>query len=250
MIDKKNIKDSGLLEQYILGELAAQEQNAVEALLNEDFELRSYVNGLEEELEMMAFENAVTPPKDVKNNLLKTIDAEKTNNINFYTYAASVAAVVFFVSSIWLFNQYQEVQRNYDVTNDTLDNLKEEIEQIKSDANTSERLARIIKDENTAPFVVKGNEKVDFKTVVAYVNHEKKEVVINPKQLPKLSSDKTYQMWGDVNGEMIDMGILDPEKDYLAMNYIDNATSINITIEPAGGNDHATVENLVANVFL
>ena len=49
---------------------------------------------------------------------------------------------------------------------------------------------------------------------------------------------------------MISMGVLDRTKNLLTMNYIDNAESLNITIEPLGGNDHPTVSRLVSNVYL
>jgi hypothetical protein len=49
---------------------------------------------------------------------------------------------------------------------------------------------------------------------------------------------------------MIDMGVILKNEPMLAMKYIPNATSLNITIEPLGGNDHPTVERLVSNVYL
>ena len=250
MIDKNNIKESGLLEQYILGDMTLHEKNEIEVLLANDSELRNYVLELEEELEKVAFENAVNPPAEVKDGLMKTIASDTPKRSNFYTYAASVAAAIFLLSSFWLFNQWQKEQSANEAINEELVEIKGEIDVLIEKLDETASLAEIIKNPDTAPFLVKGNEKVAFNNVVAYVNHKKKEVVINAQKLPELPKDKSYQMWGDVDGEMIDMGVINLEKDYLAMNYIDEATSINITIEPAGGNDHATVENLVANVFL
>jgi len=34
------------------------------------------------------------------------------------------------------------------------------------------------------------------------------------------------------------------------MNFMENAGPLNITIETAGGNDHATVTQLITNVYL
>jgi hypothetical protein len=59
-----------------------------------------------------------------------------------------------------------------------------------------------------------------------------------------------YQMWADVDGVMINMGLLPADADLIPVKYIDRAESFNITIEPAGGNDHPTVENLISNVLL
>jgi hypothetical protein len=68
--------------------------------------------------------------------------------------------------------------------------------------------------------------------------------------LPDLDAEHDYQMWADVEGEMIDMGVISKSKTLMAMAYIDHAESLNITIEPAGGNDHPTVARLVTNVHL
>jgi len=72
----------------------------------------------------------------------------------------------------------------------------------------------------------------------------KKTVVISTKQLPELDDQHDYQMWADVEGVMINMGIIERNKEMLAMNYIENAESLNITIEPSGGSDHPNVLNL------
>jgi hypothetical protein len=45
------------------------------------------------------------------------------------------------------------------------------------------------------------------KRAVAYVNHKAQSVVVNPQALPTLSEEETYQMWADLDGEMISMGV-------------------------------------------
>ena len=86
--------------------------------------------------------------------------------------------------------------------------------------------------------------------MLSYVNHTTKSVVVNTQRLPKLNNDEDYQMWADVEGEMINMGVISKSSQLLAMNYIDHAESLNITIEPSGGSEHPTVSRLVTNVYL
>jgi hypothetical protein len=43
---------------------------------------------------------------------------------------------------------------------------------------------------------------------------------------------------------------LQTNEELITLKYIDKAESLNITIEPAGGNDHPTVEKLIAYVTL
>ncbi len=47
---------------------------------------------------------------------------------------------------------------------------------------------------------------------------------------------------------MINIGLLQhPGDDMQALQFIDNAESLNITLEPAGGSEHPTVELLYVN---
>jgi hypothetical protein len=46
------------------------------------------------------------------------------------------------------------------------------------------------------------------------------------------------------------MGLLPTDRELVTLTYIDRAESLNITIEPKGGNDHPTVERLISNVYL
>ena len=126
---------------------------------------------------------------------------------------------------------------------DRLSNLEQTFEV------TSQRY-QSINNRNVIPLLLKGNRIFPESRAVAYVNHTAKSVMVNSQGLPPLEKDKTYQMWADVDGVMINMGLLPADTDLIPLKYIDRAESFNITIEPAGGNDHPTVENLISNVLL
>ena len=77
-----------------------------------------------------------------------------------------------------------------------------------------------------------------------------KKVMVNTSQLSELDAQHDYQMWADVEGEMINMGVINTEEPLIAMTYIEDAESLNVTIEPKGGSDHPTVSRLITNVYL
>jgi len=67
-----------------------------------------------------------------------------------------------------------------------------------------------------------------------------------------LPENQCYQMWTEVNGEMVNLGIIKESKnqdELFALPYGEKAVSY-ITIEPMGGNMTPTVENIVANIAL
>lgn len=263
-MDKKKIIEDGLLELYLLGELTEQEQLAIEDALQKDNSLREIYAAMEEDFQKMAFENALAPPSSVKASLEQRLVAKnedpivrKLNTSNatgiksyFPIAAAASLTILFALSSFWLYNQWQSSENNLLELQEQTTGLQDRLNNLEKNFQETDKKYRLLSGPDVIPLLLVGNKAAPNSQAVVYVNHKTKEVVVNPQGLQELESDKTYQMWADVEGEMIDMGLLSPREDLMVMKYIEEAESLNVTIEPAGGNDHATVENLIANVVL
>ncbi|MEM6719639.1 MAG: anti-sigma factor [Bacteroidota bacterium] len=264
MKDRNTIIESGMLEMYLLGLLPDEQVTALEQTLAEDAVLATKYAEIEQDFENVSLENAIQPPDFIKEDLfeeirkkyegVKTLPKEETstnikNTSQFLWIAASVAAV-FMIGAFWMFTQWNATKDDLQVTQQELNDIKKQIENLQGDLKDSQLLADVINDPNTLQYALKGNDKIPGGFAKAYINHEDKSAIVNVQKLPELPADKTYQMWADVEGEMINMGVIDKSKNVVVLEYIDEATSLNITIEPAGGSDHATVEQLVTNVYL
>jgi len=263
-MDKKKIIEDGLLELYLLGELSQEEQLAVEHALQKDSSLKKIYDGMEEDFQKMAFENAVEPPSSIKTSLKQTLESsveeppvrklETAMSESGRSYlpmaAAASLALLFALSSFWLYNRWKTSENSLLELQEQTSDLQNRLNDLEKNYQDTNQKYRKINDPNVIPLLLVGNATAPNSQAVAYVNHKTKEVVVNPQGLQELEADKTYQMWADVDGEMIDMGIVSNEEDLITLKYIDKAESLNITIEPTGGSDHATVENLVANVLL
>jgi anti-sigma-K factor RskA len=264
MKDRKTIIESGMLEQYFLGTLPEEQLVVVEKMLEEDTVLAEKFSEIEADFEKIAFENAVKPPSFIKENLIaalqedskvktlpkEIVEQDESSNSQTYMWIAAGIAALFMVSSLWMFTQWNTTQDDLQITQQELDSIKDQIANLQGNLETSQLLAAVVKDPNTLQYALKGNAKIPDGFATAYINHENKSAIVNAQKLPALPADKTYQMWADVEGEMINMGIIDKSKDVVVLQYINEATSLNITIEPAGGSDHATVAQLVTNVYL
>ena len=138
-----------------------------------------------------------------------------------------------------------EIDRNVSKQESLLDSLNA----ITRKTLEKESWIAYVNDPKTERHLLKGNDLAPEATVLNYVNHEQKSVLISLHNMPELQ-DKDYQMWADVDGKMIDMGVIDTSQQILTMNYIKDAESINITIEEKGGSDHPDVSNLIGSVSL
>ena len=67
------------------------------------------------------------------------------------------------------------------------------------------------------------------------------------KNVPNAPTAHCYQLWADVNGKMVSLGILKTGEEWMELKYLENAESLNVTIEKEGGSQHPTVTRLIAN---
>lgn len=260
MMDKKFIIENGLLEQYLLGELNDLEEKEVYTAINSDAELKSQFKILETSFENLGLENAVNPHPRVKSKLMTNISKLKkenkvrqldtTKNNGFYLKIVASILILMMAGGFWIFSIFEQTKNQLKVVENEKTILLKEMEILQENIKKTNAWYAIINSPDTERYLLKGNELVSKAKVVGYVNRKEKSVLINTSDLPALDEEHDYQMWADVEGEMINMGILDKNSNMLAMAYIDNSESLNITIEPAGGSDHPNVSNLVANAYL
>lgn len=262
-MDRNSIKKDGILEQYLLGELSAQDVRKVEAMLQQDEALRNDFRALEEDFERLAFENAIDPRPEVKTSLMKKVEASdfqtaeaqvktlpRKNRTSFYFPVAASIAALLLLGSVWLYTNWQRANQDVETLQNQTTDLQQRIERLEDDLKQTQEVNLTLNSPDVAKLILKGNTVSPNSVAVAYVDHKNKKVHLNPEGLAALDEDHDYQLWADVEGEMINMGVIPEEGTMVAMTYIDHAESLNITIEPAGGNDHPTVERLISNTVL
>jgi anti-sigma-K factor RskA len=241
--------DSDLLEKYLLGTTTLEESHQVERYIAMYPEVRETYEELQENLEAFAKLHAIKTPEGLKNRILERIRAQQTGRRKFqrFAIAATFAAFVFAGSSYFFYNQNQNLQQENTIVNNKIKTLEADMRSQLEDVRNQ---FIVLNNPSTRKFMVNGNKKARELKAVAYVNPVKKLSYINVRNLPYLPEDQCYQMWAEVNGEMVNLGVIKDIEDkdkLLALPYGENAVSY-ITIEPKGGNNTPTVQNIVANI--
>ncbi len=251
--DVEKLLDSDLLERYLMEDTSEEETKKVIYYVDTYPEVKTHFDELQDNLERYARSFAKKPPVELKERIMDKVSATSPatthRRIRWYAIAASIAALLFAGYSIFLRQSNSELIKENQL-------VMQEIEALKQEYNTTfGKLASVrseldkLRNPETQKYVLRGNQRAKDLKTVAYINPVEKVSMINVVDLPELPEDKVFQMWADVNGEMISLGILEKaENRLLRVPYQEDASSYNITIEPKGGNKHATVENLVANV--
>lgn len=241
--------DTDLLEKYLLGTTTLEESLQVERYIAMYPEVRKTFDELQTNLEAFAKMHALAPPEGLKARILARIRAQNVGRRKFkrYMVAATVAAFVFAGSSYFFYNQSQNLQEKNTIVNNKIKSLEADMREQLEDVRNQ---FIVLNNPNTRKYYMKGNDRAKELKAVAYVNPVKKLSYINVQHLPQLPEDQCYQMWAEVNGELVNMGIIRQMSDndkLWALPYADHAMGY-ITIEPKGGNTTPTTENIVANL--
>jgi len=249
---KEKIKiflESDLLEKYLLGNTTEIETLRVEQYIAMYPEVRNTYNELQENLETFAKLHSIKSPEGLKEKIVARIRSERSGRKKFFRYAiaASFAAVMFASASYFFYNQNQNLQEENIVVSNKIKLLEADMKQQLEDVRNQ---FIVLNNPQTKKYNVNGNRKAKELKAVAYINPVKKLSYINVSKLPNLPENQCYQMWAEVNGEMLNLGIIQEasnSQNLMALPYAENAVSY-ITIEPEGGNQNPTVDNIVANI--
>ncbi|SHG99373.1 anti-sigma factor domain-containing protein [Flagellimonas flava] len=244
-----NFLDSDILEKYLVGDTTKEEALKAERYIAMYPEVRETYNQLQDNLEAFAKMYARKTPEGLKEIILHSAKKERTTNRRFYRYAvaACIAIMAFAGSSYFFWNQNQSLQKeNTYVTNQIKyleENMKNQLEDVRNQFI-------VLNNPATKRYNLMGKKEGKELKAIAYINPVKKLSYINVSNVPELPENKCFQMWAEVNGELVNLGVIkefDDKDKLLALPYAENAIGY-ITIEPEGGNSAPTVQNIVANI--
>ncbi|WMI68349.1 anti-sigma factor [Mangrovimonas sp. YM274] len=260
---------SDLLDKYILGTADASEILEVEHFISKYPEAHDEYIRLQDNLEILAKSNAVEAPKFILDSIHNTIEKENTKKEtpvislthtevrrkkSWYRYsiAASIAAFIFASAAFLLYQQNILLKQENQVVVDEVFDLRNDIENNNQKLDNLMRQFMKLNNPETEKYVLRGNDRAKDLKTVAYINAEDKTSMIDVVSLPQLPEDQTYQIWAELQGKMVNLGILDAsDRKLKPIPYMEDALGLSITIEPKEGHGNAaSAENEVAEISL
>jgi hypothetical protein len=252
--------NSGLLDKYLLGETTSAEAEKVESYIARYPEIENAYNTMQHNLEVVAKTNAAEAPEHILNNILDELDdapvVQLTSKIKYrkwykFSVAASIAALIFAGTSYLFYTHNQKLSEENQVVVEELFDLRSDIEQNNKMLDNVMRQLLKLNNPETEKYIIKGNERAKDLKTVAYINPKEKTTMIDVVSLPELPEEQCYQIWAELQGKMVNLGILDKaDRQLRSIPYMEDALALSITIEPKGGNNVASVKNSVAQISL
>lgn len=250
--------NSGLLEKYLLGETSSEETKYIETFIARHPEVENAYNTLQFNLEIVAKHHAVEVPKNILNSVLKELDEKPVVKLNIkskkwykYSIAASVVAIIFAGQTYYLHDKNQKLSEENQVVVDEIFDLRSDIHKNNKKLDDIMQQFKQLNNPETYKYIMQGNNRAKNLKTVAYINPKDKTSMIDVVSLPQLPEEQCYQIWAELQGKMVSLGILnETDRQLRAIPYTENALGLNITIEPKGGNTIASLENSVAEIQL
>ncbi|SDM30813.1 Anti-sigma-K factor rskA [Daejeonella rubra] len=269
MKDLKTYLESGILEQYVFGDLSNEEKLDVENNALQYPEVRKELEEIENALMSYARSNAIEPSEKVKTNFLNSINTiDQVNNspsintggaslrnLQFYKYAFAASLSLLFLSGILLINLNNKLNESYV----QLAVLQSDNQKFSNQVNYKEGELRDIKNalqfyQDPAAYklvTLKGSTKAPDASLLVAFNADKEEVMIDMTSLNMPSNDQEhqYQLWAIVDGKPVDLGVFDANDDSTGMKkmkFIKDVQAFAVTLEPRGGSLNPTMDKMMA----
>lgn len=253
------ILSSGLLELYVLGMANEQETAQVTEMAKRDSEIAGEIRAIENTMEQYAIFNGIVPSASTKQQLISvlfndTVQTSKVIPINkatkgivvsaFWKYAAAASILLLIASTVLNLNFYNKSK----VANDELGLIKNERAALKNQLVVLEEQngemkndMNVIQSKYSEPVALHGLEAAPDAVAKIFWMKNTGEVYIDPSNLPDAPEGMQYQLWGIVDGQPVDGGLIittkkDDKYRMHKMKTFGKAEAFAVTLETKGGN--------------
>lgn len=264
----KNLKsylESGILEQYVLGDLSREEQFQLEKYAVLYPEIKKELLQIELALIDYAKTNAIRPPEKLRNKIISELEfkdkkVQKLHDrsskwLQFYKYSFAASLVLLFLSIITVINLNNKLNDSYEQIAVLETGIRRFSNQVNSfDEELTDTRNALYFYQNQADFklvTLKGSEKAPEASLLVAFNPKEEEVMIDLSSLNMPSNDKEhqYQLWAMVDGKPVDLGVFDAEVDSMGMKKmksVKNVQAFAVTLELRGGSANPNMDQMMA----
>lgn len=220
-MDKEKIIASGLLHQYALGLVDPDEEQIIENLLETYPELKEEVLRAQHGVRRLAHSHGI-PPNPIRAQKDPSYNPEQRpphvgRPINYTVVAAFLCMLL-----LWYVQSRRTAAHHASQIQAALENCN-----TASPQDISVHLSH--PDTKVTVFRVSSREKAPYPVI--FWNALTQTAYFYPASLPYLSTDSCYQLWAEVDGQMIRLAVIKPGT-LQSVQIVDGAQNLHITSNP------------------
>jgi anti-sigma-K factor RskA len=240
-----DIKNSGLLELYVLGDLTTSQKSEVEAALKVYPELRAELKEIENALFQYSKFTKRSAPESILDNVLKSIsDKPNSNNLDKpgsnLAWLLGILTVTSLIASTYFYNKYSSSQQ-------TLLQERIECDQLKQAQEAKNNLLATLSDPENLIIEINPTEKFPETQLYLFTNKGQKKNLIQVQNLPDLADNQSFQLWSLKDGiDPIPMDVFEIDgSQFIEVDFEENTNAYAITIEDKGGAQSPNLDMLI-----
>jgi len=263
----KEIRESGLLEYYVLGTLSEQDAQRVEGYLMQYPELQADYYEMQKAMQAYAKANAVIPDSNLEQTTKELIQksgsktpttvksiqgdaqqklSKKDDGIDWKSLAipALLAAALFF--SWYAFTkgqEYNNLQKEYI-------EYQEDCETKQEEANRKQRIFASLNTPNNRTIEITPTDNYQQTDLLFHYNEADQRNYIQVKNLPQVAANQAFQLWSLKDGvDPIPLTVFKDGDDLIIPVDFESGTgTYAITIEDEAGATSPTLSRLIGTI--
>ncbi|SNR42390.1 Anti-sigma-K factor rskA [Maribacter sedimenticola] len=246
---------SGILELYVAGILSDKENLEIANYAKEYPEIKKEIEAIEASI--LTLSKKASPGvsytfqslMDRINKGGKVISMNKRSS-SAMTYIGWAASLLLAIGLFFMYQQNQELKSNIEVVEQQNTSLEQQIADTDSSLEKTQELLNTIRDKDINVIALGGQTVSPTSYAKAYWNKKEEKVYIDAKGLPEPPDGFVYQVWSLKLSPLTptSMGLLEDfttdENKVFALNNPNESEAFGITLEPAGGSESPTLEQL------
>lgn len=251
------IRESGLLELYVIGTLEGEELKMIEKALSQYPELKADLNIIERTLQAYAYASAVSPSADLKERILEEArkstpssdGSSKNNKSKRNSNHGPLGGLIILFSLLSLFfafnwfssiQKMEEMEQRHQIENEACDS-------IQAASTLQFALYQDLTNPNNAIIANSAHPKYPQTEIYFYHNPVDKKNYLQLNSLPTIDDDsQSYQLWsiiGDNPPSPLD--VFQSDNKILQVQHVEGTQVYAITIEQKGGVQSPTLDDLI-----
>ena len=245
-MDIKSYISSGIIELYVMGICSTEEEKELELLRHQHPELNDAIIQYETELEAAMQKNNTLPPAATDERILQSLDSLQAPVINinrntdkkktqWLKPAAAAAIVLLLVSSYFNYSLYKKNKQQEKALQSSTGGI----------ATLPASDYTILNNPAITPVAMYGAGTHAICRCTMFWDKKTGKMYIMIHHLIKSTAARDYQLWAEVDGKPVSVGIINDEirgRFIELPNVPAGAIAFTVTLEKAGGSTQPTVE--------
>ncbi|RZM28341.1 MAG: anti-sigma factor [Pedobacter sp.] len=276
MEEAKAYIESGILELYILGQLAPNERVEVEVMAAKYPEVKQEITAIEVAMEQYALAQALQPTKGLDEKILDQIENTQSSSerkesvtipfkiaddarqyeskIKTLRFALVACIALLVVSVVALYSSHTKLgvakEQIADLSSQK-DQFTSTVNYMKQNNSDLQKIADMGDDPDWKKVRLAGTPMDPNAKMTVYWHIKGSHVMMDNSKMNLPANDAThqYQLWALVNGKPVDLGVFDvnPESKSILVNMKDIAAAqtFAVTLEKRGGSPSPTMDQMI-----